>query len=441
MDLKTATRVHAVVDPSLVQSPELDLAQILAQMGARARAASAILRQASPAQRTAAIAAMAKHLRACAPEVLTANAQDLAAGRAAGLSAALLDRLRLDESRLEGVAASLEVVAAIPDPLGAEIGRWTRPNGLDIARIRTPIGVIAVIYEARPNVTADAAALCVRSGNAVILRGGSEAIRSSLAIHAALEAGVVEAGLPAGAVQIVPTADRDGVRHILEGLNGTIDLLIPRGGKGLLTRVKADARVAVLGHLEGLVHTYVHAAADPAKARAIALNSKMRRVSVCGALETLLVDRAIAPALLPLIADDLTAAGCELRGDADARAIVPTMAVATEIDWRTEYLEPILAVRVVDDLAQAVDHIAVYGSGHTDSIVTENEAAAEAFVAAVDSAIVLVNASTQFADGGEFGFGAEIGIATDRLHARGPVGAEQLTTYKYVVRGQGQVRP
>jgi glutamate-5-semialdehyde dehydrogenase len=301
--------------------------------------------------------------------------------------------------------------------------------------------VIAVIYEARPNVTADAAALCVRSGNAVILRGGSEAIRSSLAIHAALEAGVVEAGLPAGAVQIVPTADRDGVRHILEGLNGTIDLLIPRGGKGLLTRVKADARVAVLGHLEGLVHTYIHAAADPAKARALVLNSKMRRVSVCGALETLLVDRAIAPTLLPLIASDLTEAGCELRGDAQARAIVPPMAIATETDWRTEYLEPILAVRVVDDLAQAVDHIAVYGSGHTDAIVTEDRDAAEAFVAAVDSAIVLVNASTQFADGGEFGFGAEIGIATDRLHARGPVGAEQLTTYKYVVRGHGQVRP
>jgi glutamate-5-semialdehyde dehydrogenase len=441
MDLKTAPRERAVSAPPLSQSSDLDLAHRLAQMGLQARAASAVLRQAAPAQRTAAIVAMAKHLRARAPAVLAANAEDVAAGQAAGLSAALLDRLRLDESRIESVAASLEAVAAISDPLGAEIGRWTRPNGLDIARIRTPIGVIAVIYEARPNVTADAAALCVRSGNAVILRGGSEAIRSSLAIHAALEAGVVEAGLPAGVVQIVPTAHRDGVRHILEGLNGSIDLLIPRGGKGLLTRVKADARVAVLGHLEGLVHTYIHAAADPDKARAIALNSKMRRVSVCGALETLLVDRAIAPALLPLIASDLIAAGCELRGDAEARAIVPAMAVATEIDWRTEYLEPILAVRVVDGMAQAVDHITVYGSGHTDAIVTQDEAAAEAFVAAVDSAIVLVNASTQFADGGEFGFGAEIGIATDRLHARGPVGAEQLTTYKYVVRGQGQVRP
>jgi glutamate-5-semialdehyde dehydrogenase len=439
MDLNTAERDHPVSETP-AQVPDQTLAQILAQMGFQARAASAILRQASPEQRTAAILGMAKHLRASAATVLAANAQDLAAGRGTGLSAALLDRLRLDESRLEGVAASLEVVAAIPDPLGAEIGRWTRPNGLDIARVRTPIGVIAVIYEARPNVTADAAALCVRSGNAVILRGGSEAIRSSLAIHAALEAGVVEAGLPAGVVQIVPTADRDGVRHILEGLNGTIDLLIPRGGKGLLTRVKADARVAVLGHLEGLVHTYIHAAADPAKARALVLNSKMRRVSVCGALETLLVDKAIAPTLLPLIARDLIEAGCELRGDAAARAIVPAMAVATDADWRTEYLEPILSVRVVDDLAQAVDHIAVYGSGHTDAIVTEDQAAAEAFVAAVDSAIVLVNASTQFADGGEFGFGAEIGIATDRLHARGPVGAEQLTTYKYVVRGQGQLR-
>jgi glutamate-5-semialdehyde dehydrogenase len=420
---------------------EIDLAQVLAEMGVRARAASTVLRQASPQRRSDAISAMARRLRASAATILAANAQDIAAGHAAGLSSALLDRLRLDESRLEGVAASLETVAAIPDPLGAEIGRWTRPNGLDIARIRTPIGVIAVIYEARPNVTADAAALCVRSGNAAILRGGSEAIRSSLAIHAALEAGVVEAGLPAGAVQIVPTADREGVRHILEGLDGTIDLLIPRGGKSLLTRIKAEARVAVLGHLEGLVHTYIHAGADPAKARALVLNSKMRRVSVCGALETLLIDRAIAPTLLPLIASDLIAAGCELRGDSEARAIVLTMAPATEIDWRTEYLEPILAVRVVDDLSQAVDHIAVYGSGHTDAIVTEDKEAAEAFVAAVDSAIVLVNASTQFADGGEFGFGAEIGIATDRLHARGPVGAEQLTTYKYVVRGQGQVRP
>jgi len=441
MDLKTAERDCAAVDQPIAQTPAPDLAYLLAQMGAEARAASAVLRQAPAAQRTAAILAMAKHLRASASTVLAANAQDLSAGRAAGLSAALLDRLRLDEGRLEGVAASLETVAAIPDPLGAEIGRWTRPNGLDIARVRTPIGVIAVIYEARPNVTADAAALCVRSGNAVILRGGSEAIRSSLAIHAALEAGVVEAGLPAGAVQIVPTADRDGVRHILEGLNGSIDLLIPRGGKGLLTRVKADARVAVLGHLEGLVHTYIHVGADPAKARAIALNSKMRRVSVCGALETLLIDRAIAPTLLPLIAGDLIAAGCELRGDPEAMAIVPAMAAATDADWRTEYLEPILAVRVVDDLAQAIEHIAVYGSGHTDAIVTQDEGAAEAFVAAVDSAIVLVNASTQFADGGEFGFGAEIGIATDRLHARGPVGAGQLTTYKYVVRGEGQVRP
>jgi glutamate-5-semialdehyde dehydrogenase len=418
-----------------------DLGQVLVRMGVRARAASIVLRQAPPSQRTAAILAMAKHLRASASAVLVANTEDLAAGEAAGLSPALLDRLRLDAGRLEGVAASLEIVAGVPDPVGVEIGRWTRPNGLDIARVRTPIGVIAVIYEARPNVTADAAALCVRSGNAVILRGGSEAIRSSLTIHAALEAGVVEAGLPAGVVQIVPTADREGVRHILEGLNGAIDLLIPRGGKGLLTRVKADARVAVLGHLEGLVHTYVHPSADPAKARAIVVNSKMRRVSVCGALETLLVDKAIAPSLLPLIAADLTAAGCELRGDAAARAITPSMSVATEIDWRTEYLEPILAVRIVDGLTAAAEHIAAFGSGHTDAIVTEDADAAEAFVAAVDSAIVLVNASTQFADGGEFGFGAEIGIATDRLHARGPVGAEQLTTYKYVVRGQGQTRP
>ncbi|MCI3180733.1 glutamate-5-semialdehyde dehydrogenase [Caulobacter sp. CCUG 60055] len=410
-------------------------------MGRRAREGARALRLSTAEQRTAAIAAMARAIRAEADAILAANARDLAAAQASGTPEAMQDRLLLNPARLEGVAAGIEAVAAIPDPLGAEIARWTRPNGLDIARVRTPIGVIAMIYESRPNVTADAAALCVRSGNAVILRGGSECLRSSLAIHAAIERGLVEAGLPKTCVQAVPTADRAAVGLILSGLDRTVDLIIPRGGKSLVARVQAEARAPVLSHLEGLNHVFVHAAADLAKARAVTVNAKMRRVSVCGALETLLIDRAAAQRLLPPIAADLAAAGCELRGDADARALVPSMLAATEEDWRTEYLEPILAVKVVDGLDGAVAHIAEYGSGHTDGIVTEDAATAEAFVAGVDSAIVLVNASTQFADGGEFGFGAEIGIATDKLHARGPVGAEQLTTFKYVVRGTGQTRP
>ena len=349
--------------------------------------------------------------------------------------------MALNERRLEAVAEAVDAIALIPDPLGAEIARWKRPNGLDIARVRTPIGVIAMIYESRPNVTADAAALCVRSGNAVILRGGSECARSNRAIHAALAQALDDVALPQSCVQIPPTTDRAAVGLILGGLDRSIDLIIPRGGKSLVARVQADARVAVLGHLEGLCHTYVHAAADPAKARAIALNAKMRRVSVCGATETLLIDAGVAGSLLPLIAGDLEAAGCELRGDGRAMSLVPGMIAATEADWTTEYLAPILAVRVVDGLGEAVEHIRTHGSGHTDAIVTEDAKAAEAFATSVDSAIVLLNASTQFADGGEFGFGAEIGIATDKLHARGPVGAEQLTTYKYVVRGTGQIRP
>ncbi len=419
----------------------LNIDGLMKAMGARAREAAAALRLAPAEQRTAAIAAMADAVRGAQAEILAGNAEDLAAGRRAGLSEALLDRLALDAGRVEAIAAALETVAGIADPVGAEIARWTRPNGLDIARVRTPVGVIGVIYESRPNVTADAAALCVRAGNAAILRGGSESLRSSLAIHAALEAGLRSAGLPEAAVQIVPVADRGAVGAMLSGLDGGLDLLIPRGGKSLVARVREEARVAVLGHLEGLCHAYVNEAADPEKARAIVLNGKMRRVSVCGATETLLIDAVIAPRLLPLIAEDLQAAGCELRGDGRARALVPGMAEATEDDWRAEYLEPILAVRVVDGLDDAVKHVATYGSGHTDAIITEDQATAEAWAARVDSAIVLVNASTQFADGGEFGFGAEIGIATDKLHARGPVGAEQLTTFKYVVRGTGQTRP
>ncbi|RYF92375.1 MAG: glutamate-5-semialdehyde dehydrogenase [Caulobacteraceae bacterium] len=410
-------------------------------MGRAARDGARALRLASAEQRTAAIFAMAAAIREGAATILAANARDLTAAKAAGVSGPMLDRLMLDEGRVEDLALAIETVAAIPDPVGAEIARWTRPNGLDIARVRTPIGVVAMIYESRPNVTADAAALCVRAGNAVILRGGSECITSNLAIHACVASGLRAAGLPDGCVQIVRTTDRDAVGELLSGLDRQIDLIIPRGGKGLVARVQAEARAPVLGHLEGLNHVFVHAAADIAKATAIVVNAKLRRVSVCGSAETLLIDRAAADQLLPPIADALIRERCELRGDTAARAIEPSMKAATTADWTTEYLAPILAVAVVDGVAGAARHIAAYGSGHTDAIVTEDAAAAEQFIAEVDSAIVLVNASTQFADGGEFGFGAEIGIATDRLHARGPVGAEQLTTFKYVVRGSGQTRP
>jgi glutamate-5-semialdehyde dehydrogenase len=419
----------------------VSLQATMSAMGEAARAGARALRLASAEQRTAALQAMAKAIREDAAKILAANAKDIEQAKANGLSGPMLDRLLLDDARLEGMAQGVETVAALPDPLGVATSRWTRPNGLDIARVRTPIGVIAMIYESRPNVTADAAALCVRSGNAVILRGGSECLASSLAIHAAVVKGLKAAGLPASAVQAVRTSDRAAVGFLLSGLDKAIDLIIPRGGKSLVARVQAEARAPVLGHLEGLNHVFIHAAADPKKAAEIALNAKMRRVSVCGSAETLLIDRAVADRLLPQIADVLIRSGCELRGDAAALAIEPTMKKAKDADWTTEYLAPILSVAVVDGVDGAAAHIARYGSGHTDAIVTEDVAAAESFIAQVDSAIVLVNASTQFADGGEFGFGAEIGIATDKLHARGPVGAEQLTTFKYVVRGTGQTRP
>jgi glutamate-5-semialdehyde dehydrogenase len=420
---------------------QLSLHSPLLDMGRTAREAAQALRLTASEHRTAALHAMATKLRAATPTILAANAEDIATAREASLPAPMLDRLALDAARIEAMADGIETIAAIPDPVGVVRERWSRPNGLDIARVSTPIGVIAMIYEARPNVTADAAALCVRSGNAVILRGGSECLRSSLAIHSALVDGLSEAGLPTGAVQMVRTSDRAAVGLILSGLDGAVDLVIPRGGKGLVERVQAEARVAVLGHAEGVNHVYVHAAADPAKARAIVVNAKMRRVSVCGAAETLLIDAQAAGAMLPDIAAALIAAGCTLRGDARARTLVPTITAATEADWGAEYLAPTIAVRVVDGLAEAVAHIARYGSGHTDAILTEDAETARLFTEQVDSAIVLINASTQFADGGEFGFGGEIGIATGRLHARGPVGAEQLTTYKYVVRGSGQTRP
>lgn len=410
-------------------------------LGRRARAAARALGLASAETRTRAIAGMAKALKACSAGVLEANAADLEAARTRGMASAMMDRLALDEKRLDGVIAALEKIAAIPDPVGVETARWTPDNGLDIARVRTPIGVLAIIYESRPNVTADAAALAVRAGNAVILRGGSECLRSNLAIHGALAEGLEQAGLNPDCVQIVTTRDRAAVGHILQGLNGAIDLLIPRGGRSLVQRVQTEARVAVLGHLEGVNHVYVDVSADPDMARDVVLNAKMRRVSVCGAAETLLIDRAGADSLLPGLARALIGAGCELRADPEARALIPDATEATEADWPTEYLAAILAVKVVDGVGGALEHIARYGSGHTEAIVASDEAVIERFLSEADAGIVLANASTQYADGGEFGFGGEIGISTDRLHARGPVGAEQLTSFKYVVRGKGHARP
>jgi glutamate-5-semialdehyde dehydrogenase len=419
----------------------IDIAALMLDMGRRARAAADALRATTPDARTQALTRLATGLRAAQADILAANDRDIDNARAAGLSEALIDRLALTPARVEGMAVAVETIAAQPDPVGAEMARWTPANGLDIARVRTPIGVLGVIYESRPNVTADAAALCLRSGNAAILRCGSDCLESSRAIAAVVTRAVAEAGLPADSIQLVPVPDREAVGAILSGLEGAIDLIIPRGGKSLVARVQAEAKAPVLGHLEGLCHTYLDAAADLDVARRVAVNAKMRRVSVCGATETLLVDRAAAERLLPAVAADLIEAGCELRGDDATRALVPEAAEATEADWTAEYLAPVLSVRVVDGVAGAVEHIRRYGSGHTEAIITTDAEAAERFANGVDSAIILINASTQFADGGEFGFGGEIGISTSKLHARGPVGAEQLTTYKYVVRGQGQTRP
>ncbi len=410
------------------------------EIGRRARAAADALRLASSDERTAALRAIAARLRAQARAIVSANDADVGAAERNGLGATQIDRLRLNEERAVALAESVATIAAQRDPVGAIAEDWTRPNGLRIQRVRTPIGVIGMIFESRPNVAADAGALALRSGNAVILRGGSDSAATVAAIVAELRAALGEAGLPQDAIQIVPTQDRAAVGLMLTGLGGAIDVIIPRGGKSLVARVQSEARVPVFAHLEGICHTYVHAAADPAKARAIVVNAKMRRVSVCGATETLLIDDAIAAQLLPPIAAALREAGCQLRGDAAARAVMP-MDAATEEDWRTEYLAPMLSIRVVAGIEQAMAHIARYGSQHTDAIVTEDAVAAARFLREVDSAIVLHNASTQFADGGEFGFGGEIGIATGRLHARGPVGAEQLTTFKYVIHGDGQIRP
>ncbi len=417
------------------------LGALMRELGVAARVGAAALAAAPRAVKDAALTAAAAALRAAAPQILAANARDLDSARARGLSAALLDRLLLDAVRVEAMARGLEEIAALRDPIGVVTAEWTRPNGLRIQRVRVPLGVIAIIYESRPNVTADAGALCLKSGNAVILRPGSESVLSSAAIHACLERGLAVAGLPASCVQRVPTTDREAVRHLLAEMADYIDVVVPRGGKGLIERVRREARVPVIGHLDGNCHVYVDRDAELAMAREIVLNAKLRRTGVCGAAETLLVDAACAPTHLTPLLGALLAAGCEVRGDAACQAADARVRPATELDWATEYLDRIIAVRVVAGVEAAIEHIARYGSAHTESIVTANAVTAERFLGAVDSAIVLHNASTQFADGGEFGMGAEIGISTDRFHARGPVGVEQLTSYKYVVRGSGQVRP
>jgi glutamate-5-semialdehyde dehydrogenase len=418
-----------------------ELAATMRAIGTSARAAARVLATLGAAEKKRAIEAMARAIRAATPAILAANGEDLAQARKSDSTHALIDRLRLDEKRIAAMADGVDTVAALTDPVGAVIAGWDRPNGLRIERVRVPLGVIGIIYESRPNVTADAGALGLKAGNAVILRGGSDSLRSSAAIYAAMAAGLSGAGVPATAIQLVPTRDREAVGLMLAGLEGAIDVIVPRGGKGLVARVQTEARVPVFAHLDGNCHVYVDKAADHEMARSIVLNSKMRRTGVCGAAETLLVDKAAASTLLAPLVRMLIDAGCEVRGDRDTQAADSRVMGATEADWGTEYLDAIIAVKVVDGVDEAIAHVERYGSHHTDAIVTADRGAAEKFLARVDSAIVLHNASTQFADGGEFGFGAEIGIATGRLHARGPVGVEQLTTFKYRVRGWGQTRP
>ena len=421
-------------------STDSEIEQAVRRIGERAKAAAGELARSTAQQRTRALEAAAAAIRKASPKLVEAHRADMAAAEKQSLSGAMLDRLRLDNGRIESMAAGVAAVAALPDPVGRTLHETTRPNGLQIAQVSVPLGVIGIIYESRPNVTADAGALCLRAGNAAILRGGSESRHSSAAILACLRDALVEAGLPEDAIQGLPTADRRAVGALLR-LSDCVDVIVPRGGRGLIERVQQESRIPVLAHLDGLCHTYVDAGADPAMARRIVLNAKMRRTGVCGATETLLIDRRIAAAQLPGIVEDLQAAGCELRGDAAARAIDSRNGPANDADWDTEYLDAILAIAVVDGMEGALRHIARHGSRHTEAIITEDKDAAERFLAEVDAAIVLVNASTQFADGGEFGMGAEIGIATGKLHARGPVGAEQLTSYKYIVRGTGQARP
>jgi glutamate-5-semialdehyde dehydrogenase len=430
----------ATVLQARTDTASADLTAEMAAIGLAARAAAHILSTATADGKSKALRAAAAAIRANAPVLLEANRRDLAAAQQQGVAGAMLDRLVLDDKRIGAMAAGIDEVTALPEPVGRMLADWTRPNGLRIQRVSVPLGVIGIIYESRPNVTADAGSLCLKAGNAAILRGGSESFHSSTVIADCLRHGLRTAGLPEAAIQLVPTRDRAAVGIMLQ-MSQHIDVIVPRGGRSLIERVQNESRIPVLAHLEGICHVYVDAAADLAKSRAVVLNAKMRRTGVCGAAETLLVDRAVAAAYLPPILEDLKQAGCRLRGDPATRALDAAVEPATEADWTTEYLDAILSVRVVDGVAGAVAHINRYGSHHTDSIMTEDAAVAERFLAEVDSAIVMHNASTQFADGGEFGMGAEIGIATGRLHARGPVGAEQLTTYKYVVHGTGQVRP
>ena len=416
------------------------LAAEMERLGRAARAGVEALGRATAAEKNGALLAAARELGARREELLAANRLDMDAAAERDIAPSLVDRLRLDDGRIDAMARGLEEIAALDDPVGRVMASWTRPNGLFISRVSVPLGVIGIIYESRPNVTADAGGLCLKSGNAAILRGGSESFHSSRAIVACLHAGLAAAGLPEGAVQLVPTTDRAAVGMLL-AMTDHVDIIVPRGGKSLIERVQRESRIPVIAHLEGLCHVYIDEHADPGMAHEVAVNAKMRRTGICGAAETLLVDRAAAARALPPIIDSLSEAGCELRGDEATRALDPRVGPATEEDWRTEYLDAILSIRQVDGLDGAIAHIGAYGSGHTDSIVTDDAARAETFLDKVDSAIVLHNASTQFADGGEFGMGAEIGISTGRLHARGPVGVEQLTTYKYVVRGAGQTRP
>jgi glutamate-5-semialdehyde dehydrogenase len=422
----------------MTDATPIDPAALVAEMGRRARAAAAVLALAPTATKAAALRAAARALRASEARILTANAEDMARGQANGLTSAMLDRLKLTPQRVDGIAAGLEAVAALPDPVGQEIDRTVRPNGLVLTRVRVPLGVVGIIYESRPNVTADAGGLAMMAGNAAILRGGSEARASNGAIHACLQQGLAEAGLPEDAIQLVPISDRAAVGAML-GAAGLIDIIVPRGGKSLVARVQAEAKVPVLAHLDGIVHLYIDRAADPDMALALAMNAKMRRTGICGATETLLIDRGFADPRPILSA--LVDAGCELRGTDEIRALEPRAIAANDEDWDTEYLDAILSAKLVDGVGEAMAHIAAHGSHHTDAIVTEDQATAERFLNEVDSAIVAWNASTQFADGGEFGLGAEIGIATGRLHARGPVALEGLTTYKWLVRGTGQTRP
>jgi len=417
------------------------LAAVMRRMGERAVEAASVLASADRASKDAALAAAAAAVRRRETDILAANERDLEAARARSLKGALMDRLLLDPGRIAAMARGLEEVIALADPIGTVIAAWERPNGLRIERVRVPLGVIGIIYESRPNVTADAGALCLKSGNAAILRPGSESRETSAVIHQCLEEGLVAAGLPIEAIQRIPTTDREAVRILLADMADFVDVIVPRGGKGLIERVQREARVPVIGHLDGNCHVYVDRHADLEMARRIVLNAKLRRTGICGAAETLLVDRAVIGTHLQPLIFALLEAGCEVRGDADAQRADPRVLGATEDDWYTEYLDSIIAVRVVDGVEDAIKHIAHYGSAHTESVVTSNDATAERFLSAVDSAIVLHNASTQFADGGEFGMGAEIGISTDRFHARGPVGVEQLTSYKYLVRGSGQIRP